>query len=86
MTRPWRNPDPPVVRPAAVPTPVRKPVAQLVVEVLVALSAVAITVGVYLLLGLGWALIVGGALTGIYAVVIVDIPSRPVRTGPRREE
>jgi len=86
MTRPWQNPDPPVVRPAPPPVPDRRPRMQLVVEVLVALAAVAITLGVFLKLDLGWALIVGGALTGVYAVVIVDIPSRPVRTGPRREE
>lgn len=50
----------------------------------VALGAVIVlAVGVYLLVGLGWALITLGALTAAWSLVIVDVPTRPVYTGPR---
>jgi len=86
MTRPQRiHPnDPPVVqapRPAA-----GRPLGRTLVEVAVGVAMIVIAVGVYLKLDLGWALIVGGVLTAAFALVIVDLPSRPVHTGSRRGE
>ena len=58
-----------------------------VVEAVAALGAVAACAGVWLLVGLAWALIAIGVATAAWALVIVDVPADvgpPIRPHERK--
>ncbi len=56
-----------------------------VIEAVAALGALGVAAGVWLLVGLAWALIAAGVATVAWALLIVDVPTEMVPSARTRE-